>query len=501
MSYLGKLKEEANKTKTLNGAVTYASTSDACLDLFSVAGGMRYRNPMDAIMLFDKAYIENPDLAMKLLFHIRDIRQGIGERKVFRTLLHHVAIQWPESARKNMRLIAEYGRFDDLLCLQNTKVWPSVIDYIKDVLQKDLASLDERKNGNVDAHISLLAKWLPSVNTSSKRTCRQACQLAQDLGMDARTYRKTLSELRANIGITECRLSGKRFERIKYEAVPAGAMIKYREAFTRHEDQRFKEYLAAVNKGQKEIHGETLFPYEILRPYFKNYCGWYRNEMPHSDVLEALWKSLPGNIGNENAISVIDVSGSMYCHRKGEVSPALISQSLGLYHAERAKGAFHNHFISFSSVPKLIEICGNTLEDKLRYIQSAEWGFSTNLEAVFDLILATAVKSHASQDEMPSVLYIISDMEFNQAIRNPNMTIYEQAKKNFNENGYDLPAVVFINVNSWHMQAPVTAHTKGAALVSGASVNSFANKFDGNMTPMSHMLKVLNGERYKEVCA
>lgn len=499
MSYLEMLKEENSKTKTLNGAVTYSKTGDACLDLFSVAGGMRYRNPKDAIGLFKRAYIENPDLAMKLLFYIRDIRQGMGERRVFRTLLRYVAKMWPESARKNVDLIAEYGRFDDLLCLQGTKVWPSVVDYIKKVLSEDLKSLEARKNGELDAHISLLAKWLPSVNTSSKKTCAKAMKLANDLGMPAGDYRKMLSKLRAQIGIAERNLSGKRVENIKYEAVPAGAMLKYRNAFADQDSKRFFKYLTEVKKGTKSIHCETLFPYEIVRPIFR--YGIQCEAGRKANLLDVMWNSLPADIGNENAISVIDVSGSMYCGPEGAVTPALIAQSLGLYHAERAKGAFHNHFITFSSEPELIEIHGKTLRDKLAYIQSADWGMSTNIKAVFNLILNTAVKNKSTQEEMPSVLYIISDMEFDCAIENPSMTVYDGAKKKFNDAGYELPAVVFINVNSWQMQAPVRAHTKGAALVSGAGINSFKHKFDGNMTPMSHMLMVLNSDRYKKVCA
>ena len=149
----------------------------------------------------------------------------------------------------------------------------------------------------------------------------------------------------------------------------------------------------------------------------------------------------------------------------------------------------------------MIEIHGSTLKDKIRYIQSADWGGSTNLEAVFTLILDTAVKAHCRQDEMPSVLYIISDMEFNCAIANPDKTVYESAKAMFKKAGYELPAVVFINVNSWQMQAPVSANQKGAALASGMGTSTFKEKFDGNITPMSHMLKVLMSDRYKDVHA
>lgn len=502
MSFAQKLSEKASETRTLNGARAYSTTGDACLDLFSVAGGMRYRSPADQIRLFERAYIENPELAMKLLFHIRDIRGGLGERQLFRTLIRHVAKTWPESAKKNVALISEYGRWDDLFCLMGTKAEKAVVEVIRAQLEKDQAALARRRNGDKDAPISLLAKWMPSINTSSARTRGIARKLCGALGMTAYDYRRTLAALRANICLTERYLTEGKPEKVRYPAVPAGAMLKYRGAFARRDGARFEGYLSAAASGKEKIHCETLFPYEILRPFIAD--GWYeRLKKPVGEaVLETLWSKLPKEFGNENAISVIDTSGSMYC-RFGEkaVTPALISQSLGLYHAERCKGPFHNRFISFESEPHLIEIHGETLADKLRYIQDAPWGGSTNLEAVFELILKTAVDSHASQDELPEVLYIISDMEFNVAVRNPDRSVYENARRRFEEFGYTLPAVVFINVNSWQMQAPVRAHQKGAALTSGMGVNTFKEKFDGNMTPMSHMLKVLMSERYKEVHA
>ena len=227
----------------------------------------------------------------------------------------------------------------------------------------------------------------------------------------------------------------------------------------------------------------------------------YREPDSANAALETLWKQQPSKVCEQNAICVIDVSGSMYCHRYGTPMPALISQALGLYHAEHCTGTFHNTFITFSSNPELVEICGQTLEEKLRYIQSSSWGFSTNLEAVFDLILRTAVNAGTPQEEMPSTLFIISDMEFNGAVENPDKTIYENAKAAFEAKGYQLPAVVFHNVSSWQMQTPVRAHTKGTALASGTGTNSFNYKFDGNITPMNHMLRVLNSPRYAAVHA
>ena len=500
MSYLYNLKKEASYTRTLNGALTHNTTGDACLDFFAVAGGMRYRRKADQIRLFDRAYIETPDLAMKLLFHIRDIRGGMGERSLFRTLLRHVAFAWPESARINAEYIAEFGRWDDLLCLLGTPAADKAVDTIRIQLAKDEAALKRREAGEEDAPISLLAKWMPSDNTSSMRTRKTAVRLMAALGMKRKEYRRLVTALRARTGLVECRMTRKQPEKINYEAVPAQAMLKYRCAFMRNDKDRFTEYLVEVASGDKQMHTGTLFPYEVLRPFFNGGFNWSAQEAKGMEALEQLWDHLPGTVNNTNAISVVDTSGSMYTSY-GPLMPALISQAMGLYCAERCEGLFHNHLITFESTPHLIEIHGTSLRDKLRYIGTLPWGGSTDLEAVFNLILSAAVDGKAKQEEMPQVLYIFSDMEFNCAIRGADKTVYENARELFEAYGYQMPAVVFHNVNSWQMQAPVTAHTRGTALSSGASTCMMEHKFDGNITPMDHMLRVLNSKRYAMIHA
>lgn len=534
MSYLDTLQKEASATRTLNGARTYSTSSDACLDLFAVAGGMRGKREKELVRLFDRAYIENPELAMKLLFYIRDIRGELGEREVFRTLIRHVAKTWRESARKNVALIAEYGRYDDLLCLMGTPAQKEVVRVISAQLEEDkkalaareqscaqaqagalaqgeaqggaLAQDDAQAQGDASTHISLLAKWMPSINASSARTRGQAKVMAKALGLKEVEYRKLLAGLRAAISLTECRLTSRKVDKVNYETVPAGALLKYRAAFERHDGERFGDYLAEVIMDEKKVHCDTLYPYELVRPFINAMPhSWFRTytpkEVPGEDILDLMWDRMGAEVAGQNAIAVIDTSGSMYCTGEGNLMPAVVSQSLGLYFAERCKGTFHNRFITFESQPHLIEVHGATLRDKLRYIQSAPWGGSTNLEAVFDLILRTAIEEKAPQEDMPATLYIISDMEFNVAMRDPDKSVYENAKAKFEAHGYAMPAVVFQNVNSWQMQTPVRAHTKGTALASGAGTNTFKYKFDGNITPMDHMLRVLNGPRYAAVHA
>ena len=500
MSYWDELYEEANYTLTLNGAKTHGSTGDACLDFFAVAGGMRYRSREEQIRLFDRAYIETPDLAMKLLFYLRDIRGGMGERKLFRTLIRHAALTWPESVIKNVPYIAEFGRWDDMLCLLDTPAQTQMVQVIRQQLEEDEAALKRRESGEEDAHISLLAKWMPSDNTSSPRTRRNAQRLMSALGMNNREYRRRVTALRARIGLTECRLTKKQPDKVNYEAVPAQAMLKYRKAFNRQDKERFEEYLSGVEAGEKKINADTLFPYEVLRPFFSR-RGYVFSENPDSmETLEQLWNHLPGAVADANAISVVDTSGSMYCGY-GALVPALVSQAMGLYCAERCRGYFHNHLITFESTPHLVEIRGANLRDKLKYISTLPWGGSTNLEGVFDLILQTAVKYNVKQEELPSVIYIFSDMEFNWCVHDADSTVYENARELFELNGYRMPAVVFHNVNSWQMQTPVTAHTRGTALSSGAAACGMGYSYDGNVTPMELMLRVLGSERYKMIRA
>ena len=185
----------------------------------------------------------------------------------------------------------------------------------------------------------------------------------------------------------------------------------------------------------------------------------------------------------------------------GKPIPAAVALSLGLYFAEHNKGHFKNHFIEFSSRPQLIEIKGETFVDRLRYITTFNEVADTNLEAVFDLILKTAVKNHVSQEELPAKLIIISDMEFNACVKNASETNFKNAKKKYNEAGYKLPEIIFWNVASRNRQQPVTMNEQGVALVSGATPRLFSMVAEGNLSPYSFMMEVINSERYASIAA
>lgn len=469
MSYLDQLKQTTNKnTFTENGAITNDSTLDPVLDFFSRAAAMRDRKE-DTVKLFTRAFSADPQLAIRALFYIRDVRGGQGERDIFRTIVKSLPILIQD---KIVDYVPEYGRYDDLLSFSGG----GVIALIKRQLAKDEADM------KIGDSISLLAKWLPSENTSSKETRAHAKAILEALELKPAQYRKKLSALRKYIKLLEQQMSAKEWSAIDYEKIPSQAHRKHIGAFKRNDEARYNEYLEAVNKGEKKIKTDTLFTYEVFDLV----------EEGKEDTANAMWKNLPDYTKGKNALVIADVSGSM------SGRPMSISVSLALYFAERNKGMFNNYFMTFSEAPQLVRVLGDTLTEKLGNIENARWDMNTNIQAAFYAILQAAIDGKASQDEMPSILYIVSDMEFDSATEDNSETNFEHAKKMFENAGYKLPHVVFWNVDSRNDQSPATMYDNNVTLISGSSQSTFRYALEGK-TPLESMNDILNSERYSSI--
>lgn len=489
---LENLKNELNITYTENGARAYESSLSHCLDLFATVGGLRRAEDNEILKRFIRAFAENPDIAMKILFYARDVRGGLGERRVFRVILKWLALNKPETVIRNISFIAEYGRFDDLLELFSTPCESLAVAYIAERLKLDQIAM---KNGR---EVSLIAKWLPSVNASNKDTVCLAKKLARKLNMSDAEYRKNLSSLRAYINIIENNLREKDYT-FDYSKQPSKAMFKYRNAFMRNDGKRYGVFLNKVVKGEAKLHADTPYPYELVDRYLGSW-GHLQNITEDEKLsLNATWDSLPDFTNGENAIAVVDTSGSMYWPT--DPKPASVALSLGLYFAERSKGAFKNHFIEFSARPQLIELKGETFVDKLRYICTFNEIANTNIEAVFDVILKTAVDNEVPANDIPSTLYIISDMEFDQGVDNASLTIFESAKRKYKTAGYVLPKVVFWNVASRNLKVPVKKNEQGVMLVSGCTPKIFSMALSGDFSPEKFMMEVIGCERYAPIAA
>lgn len=491
------MKQEANRTLTENGAAAFASTGSDCLDLFAGIGALRRESEAEIISRFVRAYTENADIAMKLLFFARDIRGGLGERRVFRVLFNWLAANEPQSVRKNIEYVAEYGRYDDLLSLMGTACEQEMLGIIRKQFAQDMAAL---KGGEA---VSLLAKWLPSVNASNARTKTWGKKMARALGLSAAEYRKALTALRGKIRIIENNLRAKDYS-FAYEKQPSKALFKYRKAFIRNDAERYHAFLKAAASGEVSLHADHVAPYELVAPYlstdWREDGSFMKNITPaEKDALNATWNAIPDFGGDENALAVIDTSGSMYC--AGKPMPAAVALSLGLYFAERNTGIFKNHFIEFSARPQLLEIKGDTFADRLRYAASFNEIANTNLEAVFDLILKAVVKNKVAQNELPAKLIIISDMEFDACVDHASAIVFQNAQQKYKSFGYQLPRIIFWNVASRNRQQPVTCGEQGVALISGVTPRIFAMAAGEILSPYTFMMEVLGNERYAKIAA
>ncbi len=496
---LAYIKKIMNRTLTENGAVSYETTGSECLDLFATVGALRRESDEEIVTRFVRAYAEDPDAAMKLLFFARDIRGGLGERRVFRVIMRYLAMNEPSSVLRNLGFVAEYGRWDDLTALLGTPCEGEMLRVIREQFQKDMTALE------TGGEVSLLGKWLPSVNASNGQTVRNAKRIAKSLALSEESYRKALTALRKRIRIIENSLRERDYS-FDYEKQPSKALFRYRKAFMRNDKARYTAFLGAANDGRARLHAENVAPYELVAPYLK--CDWGRrarlgsflSDMTPEEkaALNATWAALPDYGNDENALPVIDTSGSMYI---GEPLPAAVALSLGLYAAEHSRGAFANHFIAFSAKPRLIGLKGETFVDRLRYAASFSEVANTDIEAVFDLILKAATEHRVKQKELPAKLIVISDMEFDCCVKNAKISNFEAAKAAYERHGYRLPQIVFWNVASRNRQQPVTKDERGVVLVSGVTPKLFEMIAGGQVSPYRFMMEILGSERYAKISA
>lgn len=451
------IKDNTNYGYTENGAVKHLTTQSDLLDMFAMGGAYRNRSDADCILLFKNALEENEAYAMKCLFYLRDVRGGgQGERRFFRVAMHWLAKAYPEIAHRNLANIAEYGRWDDLYCFVDTPIEDEMFAFIRKQLNLDLTCKTP----------SLLAKWLKSENTSSAESRRLGAKTRNALHLTPKQYRKVLSALRARINVLETLMSAGRWDEIEFDKIPSKAGLKYKNAFARHDLEREQadkqSYQNFIKSEDTKVNADALYPVDIAHQIFKYYefsrYSWYADRKASEldrEVWQKYWDALPDYYHGrqENGLAMVDVSGSM------EGTPMEAAVSLGAYIAERGKGPFQNHFITFSSKPQLVKFEGVDIYEKLQRARSADWGMNTNISAALDLVLQSAVDHDVAQKDMPNVLYIFSDMEFDACVTdgssyhrvgsNAGMnTLLERHAQKWLRAGYELPRVVFWNLNA-----------------------------------------------------
>lgn len=504
------LNNEFNVSVTENGAVGYRTTGKELLDLNFAAASLRKIPDTEVAKRFKKAFCEDKVLAMKWLFYARDVRGGLGERRLFRVVMEDLVKSNPEMVVPVINLIPEYGRYDDLWCLLDDNETANVIYQIVDTQLKH-----DWENMAANKPISLIAKWMPSINASSEKTKEYGKKLCKALNMTEREYRKALSKLRKYLDVVEVKMSDKNWSEIKYEAVPSRANLIYNGAFLRNDEARRREYLGKLERGETKINASTLFPHDIVHKYMDN-SYWGKMTKKTDATIEALWKALPDVVQNcGNTIVVADGSGSMNCRvdSSSGVTALEVANALAIYFAEHSSGQFKDKYITFSERPLIVDFSNcQTLHDKLQTALAHNEVANTNIERVFDLILTSAINNHMSQEDLPKNILIISDMEFDSCAtcgknnsgywfsRNrPDSRLFDVIAQKYDDAGYQIPRLVFWNVNSRTGTIPVKENDLGVALVSGFSVNVAKMVMSGKLDPFECLLETLNSERYAPV--
>lgn len=510
MTFMSSLKKRLNNEKQLteNGAIGYMTSGKELLDLNFAVGSMRNWDEQKIVNAFTKAYYENSLLAVKWLFYLRDIRgNGMGERRVFRTCFKWLVENHFVYVLNVIKLIPEYGRYDDWICLLDTKAKEIVIAEIKKQLEDDICNMKSGKT------ISLLAKWLPSGNTSSTKTRTATRQISKALGLTEREYRKTLSSLRSYLLVVEVKMSANNWRKIDYSKLPSRANLLYGSAFLRNDEERRRDFLAKLACGKTKINADTLFPSDIVNKYFINESHWRSKLDDRNDTLEGLWNALPDYVqGDSSTLVVRDGSGSMQINLGDTAVTALdVSTALAIYFAEHCKGQFYNKFITFSSRPEMIDMANATcLRDKLEICDAYNDCSNTDLEAVFDLILSTAIDNHLSQEEMPKNILIVSDMEFdamtggynfgkNKSCNQETKTLLESMREEYKIFGYKMPRLVFWNVCARTNTIPLQENEAGVVLVSGFNPAVYNMVISDELDPYKCLLRQINSERYDAI--
>jgi len=464
---------------TENGMATNSTSLNTVVDLFFNIGAMRGQDKARLISQFSLAFNTDPLRAMKILFWARDVRGGAGERQIFKDIVLYLAENHTAAIEGNLNLISEFGRWDDLLVFEGTKLETKAFILIAEAI--------EDKNG-------LCAKWMP-------RKGATAAKLRNFMGMTPKQYRKTIVGLTQ---VVETLMCAKEWEAIEFSKLPSVASARYQKAFWKNAPIGYENYVNALKKGEATINAGAVYPYDITKSLHRG----------DKDVASAQWKALPNFLegATEMILPMVDTSGSMSCAagNNANVTCMDVAISLGLYISERNEGPFQDSFLTFSGSPELQYLKGD-LYDRFQQMNRSDWGMNTNIEAAFMKVLDQAVKHEVKADQMPDKIMILSDMQFDEATSTRswgsrgntnewNPTAQQMIEKLYSDVGYKIPKIIYWNLNSRHGDVPVAFDKMGTALVSGFSPAILKSLLGGDdFTPLSIMDKTIMNERYSDI--
>lgn len=495
----------SQRVLTENGALGYATVGDKLVDLNYLAGSIRTKDDTSVITAFCEAFDQHAEDTLKWLFYLRDVRGGMGERNAFKVIAKYLAESKTDVLKPLIPLIPEYGRWDDLLCFIGTPLEETALSTIKKEFDKELKLVGADSNVKNPTSF-ILGKWLPSENASSDFTIKNARIVRKFLKLDSKTYRKDLSLLRKLNHVVEVKMASKDWKDINYSEVPSKAMSNYKGAFKNHDKDRFDEFIGKAVKGEAKISAGALTPPDILHAELRTLVG-----STEELTCEAQWKNLKEYSKDLGGTMVVaDTSGSMDTpiSISNKTTCLEVSVALAIYSSHYCKGGFKDHLISFSKNPELYAV-NNSLSLRKKFEKvSSKGGYDTNMQAVFELILKTAVDNEMKQEDLPDSVLVISDMEFNDVCLGSLMNMpsdYSQKElftvisDEYKAKGYHLPKLVFWNVGNRSGAIPVQSSKYGLTYISGYSQSALQMVTNGAIKPLDALLKLLHSSRYDPI--
>lgn len=464
---------QAQFTVTENGMGALTNSNNKLVDLFYKVGASRGK---DLTADFAAAYAENPSLAARLALWARDVRGGAGERQHFRNFMLFLEKSNPDLAVSMLPLVPEVGRFDDLFIFVTDKVFDAAA----------VVWFSHIAEGN-----KLAGKWAPRKGTVAER-------LAKIFNLTPKLYRKMIVRCSDTV---EQRMCANKWDDINFSHVPSLASKLYAKAFAKHTTQ-YEKYKEALRAGNAKVNASAIYPHQVVE---------FLNNSTDAIVPQAMWNALPNYIGNASILPMVDVSGSMVCPAGGTKTTCMnVALALGLYCSDKNTGSFKDVILTFSASSKLVSLKGN-LNSKLHQLKALEWGMNTNFESAMEAILNHALKNKVPQKDMPKILLVLSDMQFDAATRQEAdysygftrrpakvVTSMDVIRTQYELSGYEMPKVVYWNLLDAG-NAPVTFNQSNTALVSGFSPALLKAVLSNNLetfTPENVMMEAIMSSRY-----
>lgn len=488
-------------SRTENDAIAHVSTGNAFVDFFGTFGSMRGMAKERIQDAFNRVFTINPVDAVKLLFYFRDAREGAKEKQIFLDVYKQWIDSDNELAYKLLPFVPEFGYWKDINNLieyayeKNMRFSSFAMGMYAIQLKSDLAGTEGR---------SLAGKWVFDENYARKTTKNKAIfneflKICKELtGISSKEdYRKAIVKLRKELNVVEVKMSAQQWNEIDFASVPAKAHNLYRKALQRHDPERYAAYMAEVEAGTSTIKAQVLTPVELIKPYVKRGSWSDLADTTLDRTVEAQWKALPDYV-SEDVLVMADTSSSMFAgsySEKSGVDPIHVSIALGVYLAQRNKGAFKNEVVTFDSQPEFVTLSGKSLHADVEILKKMPWGGSTNVSAAFDLILKLAKKNNVKPEDMPKYLMVVSDMQFDST--GEDFSPASRARAKFVSAGYEMPRMIWWNVEARSSNTFPEPDRNGTFHISGFSPAVLRNVFraiDGNT--MDAIQEILDNPRY-----